>query len=491
MDEVEAALKSFTKEKSPGPDGWTVELFLHFFDFMGPEILKMVEYSCSEGYMSGGLNSTFLTLIPKTGKPASFGDFRPIALCNLTYKLITKIISIRLKPILSVHITAEQFGFLKDHQILVAIGTTQEIMHTVKVKRLKAMFLKMDLEKAYDRVDWFFLRLVLIHIGMPPLVIRWIVACVTTASIAVLINGAPSSFFRMSRGIRQGCPLSPLFFLLIIDGLSRMINAAKVDGTISGIKINQALVFTHVLFVDDVLLVGCDSDLEWQKFMEIISIFSAASGMKVSVRKSCAYHSRLSEQRLAALKNIVSFNFQQLEGGFMYLGYFLKPNGYRINHWVWLLRRVEQKISHWTFRLLSIGGRLILVKSVLIGIPIYWLSLHRIPVSILSRLRRLFFNFLWTGAADRRKLILTKWESIALPTDHGGWGIRNLTYFGIALRMKSFWRSLFGTTSWSKVISAKYLNGDAIRWLRNPVKKFSNMSIIWNGFLKIYNWMVK
>lgn len=141
--------------------------------------------------------------------------------------------------------------------------------------------------------------------------------------------------------------------------------------------------------------------------------------------------------------------------------------------------------------MLSIGGRLILVKSVLIGIPIYWLSLHRIPVSILSRLRRLFFNFLWTGAADRRKLILTKWESIVLPTDHSGWGIRNLTYFGIALRMKSFWRSLFGTTSWSKVISAKYLNGDAIRWLRNPVKKFSNMSIIWNGFLKIYNWMVK
>lgn len=124
LEEIELALKSFARDKSLGPDGWTVEFFLHFFDLMGPDILDMVEFSRSEGYISGGLNATFLTLIPKKGKPEDFGDFCPIALCNLVYKIINKIISIRLKLLLSCYISAEQFSFLKDRQILDSIGIT-------------------------------------------------------------------------------------------------------------------------------------------------------------------------------------------------------------------------------------------------------------------------------------------------------------------------------------------------------------------------------
>ena len=111
--------------------------------------------------MSGALNATFLTLIPKKDNPVSFGDFRPISLCNLIYKLRTKTITFRLKPSLSKRLSKEQSGFLKNRQILEVIGVTQECLHYANSKKLRALILKMDLTKAYYKVDWVFLHLVL------------------------------------------------------------------------------------------------------------------------------------------------------------------------------------------------------------------------------------------------------------------------------------------------------------------------------------------
>ena len=167
LAEIHSTLKAFEHSKSPGPDGWTVEFFLHFFDLVGPELLAMVEDSRIHGYVCGSLNSTFVALIPKSDKPTTFAGYRPISLCNLIYKIITKIISSRLKKGLSLGISEEQFGFLENRQIADAIAIAQETLHSIKVKNKKALVLKLDLIKAYDRVDWGFLRLVLLQVGIP------------------------------------------------------------------------------------------------------------------------------------------------------------------------------------------------------------------------------------------------------------------------------------------------------------------------------------
>jgi len=125
LKEVKDVLKNISKDKSPGPDGWTVDFFIHFFELLGVEILEAVEESKILGSVCGGLNSTFIALIAKSENPLSFVDYQPILICNMLYKLITKIIADRLKLVLSLCLSRNQFSFLENRQIVDVVSITQ------------------------------------------------------------------------------------------------------------------------------------------------------------------------------------------------------------------------------------------------------------------------------------------------------------------------------------------------------------------------------
>lgn len=328
LKEVKSTLKIFAKDKSPGPDGWTIDFYLFFFDLFGQYLVDAIEDSRLSGLIPETLNNTFLTLIPKVDRPATFADYRPIALCNLMYKLITKIIAERIKPFLGVHVSDEQFGFLPDHRILDAVGLVQEVLHSAKARLAPAISLKIDLEKSYDKVNWSFLCLTLFQIGLPFEMVRWIMACVTGANFIVLINEVPSESFNCSRGIRQGFPLSPYLFLLIIEGLSLLIARAKKDKRIKGLKVIGSLIITHILFVDDVLLFGDGSLLEWLRY---INLFCAAAEMFVSERKSVFASLNVSQDISLLISQQFSHPWHTMEDGFTYMGFSLKPNNYLVD----------------------------------------------------------------------------------------------------------------------------------------------------------------
>ena len=300
-----------------------------------------------------------------------------------------------MKPFLDKFISPQQFGFLKNRQIAEPISITKEILHSVKTKNKCALILKMDLSKAFDRVNWSYLRLILLQIGVPLMGVNWIMGCLTSANFALLVNGTPSSFFTASRGIRQGCPLSPLMFILVIEGLSLLIKDARTNGKIKGIKISSQHFFTHLLFVDDVILFGSGTFEEWVAFKVILDTFCAASGMSINMDKSCFLFNNMEEGLLNKISSSLSFNFDHISCGFKYLGYFIKPLGYRVKDWHWLIKNFERRIQHWFFHLLSLGGRLVLIKAVLSSLPVYWMDLIPIPISILDKLRSLIFSFLW------------------------------------------------------------------------------------------------
>lgn len=188
--------------------------------------------------MQNSTHGSYIYHVKLANLPISYNDFRPISLCNCLYKIIAKIIANLLKPILSRHISPKQFSFLHHRQIHEAIATAQELLHSLHIKK-NGMILKVDLSKAFDRANWLYIRLLLTHLGFPYSYIKWIMSCITDVSYNVLLNGEATSFFTSKRGLRQGCPLSPLLFLLIMEGLSRLITSARDRNQIIGINISD------------------------------------------------------------------------------------------------------------------------------------------------------------------------------------------------------------------------------------------------------------
>ena len=151
-EELLYVLSSFKKDRSPGLDGWTVELFIDFFDLLGEDILQVVEEFKRSRNVHVNINTTFIALIFKVDCPKTFEGFRPISLCNYLYKVISKVLVVRLKPLLSNLILVEQFGFLEGKQTHEAIGTTQGL-HSINILDDLVVDVKHDLSKAYDRVS--------------------------------------------------------------------------------------------------------------------------------------------------------------------------------------------------------------------------------------------------------------------------------------------------------------------------------------------------
>lgn len=210
IGELESTLKWFKRDKSPCPDGWSMEFYIAFVDIIGPDLLGVIEESRTLGRIYAPLNSTYIALIPKTDSPSSFHELRPISLCNCLYKIIAKIIANRIKPILSEHISQEQFAFLHNRHIHKAISSAQEALHSIKLKKLKGMALKIDLSKAFDKVSWLYLRMILTHLGFPLEFIRWIMGWLYY--ICILCNSYKwVSLPRLSgeKGYDAGMPLIP------------------------------------------------------------------------------------------------------------------------------------------------------------------------------------------------------------------------------------------------------------------------------------------
>ena len=152
--------------------------------------------------------------------------------------------------------------------------------------------------------------------------------------------------FTASRGIRKGCPLSPLLFILVIEGLSLLNEDARKHGKVKGIKISKELSLTHLLFVDDVILFGIGTFEEWIALKVLLDIFCEASGMLINSEKSCFLFNNIDDGMITRITHSLPFKTQPMTSGFKYLGYFIKPLGYLVKDWLWLIKKFENRISH-------------------------------------------------------------------------------------------------------------------------------------------------
>ena len=228
-EEVLAALKQMHPTKAPSPDDMSAIFFQKYWDVVGNDVTSMVlnVLNCNKSIVE--INKTYITLVPKTKSPTKMTEYRPISLCNVVYKLISKVLANRLKVTLPQLITENQSVFLSERLITDNVLVAFEVMHYLEHKRDGKdcyMAVKLDMSKAYNRVKWGFIEKVMERMGFHERWIALVMHCISTISYSILMNGVAYGSIIPTRGLRQGDPLSLYLFLLCADGLSSLINNA-------------------------------------------------------------------------------------------------------------------------------------------------------------------------------------------------------------------------------------------------------------------------
>jgi hypothetical protein len=257
-EEVRVALFQMHSLKSPSRDGYSAGFYQKSWAVVGKEVTRAALSVLNGGSIEAGLNATNIGLIPKVTNPTSVTEFRPISLFNVLYKIISKAIANRLKHVLPHIISQEQSAFLPRRLITDNILVAFETLHTMDT-RLKGregfMAMKLDMSKAYDRLEWDFLEEMMRKLGFDNRWVNLLMSCVCTVSYAILINGQPFGQLIPTQGIRQGDPLLPYFFILCAEAMSTMIQHSACEGSITGIPISRGGIrINHLLFADDSLL---------------------------------------------------------------------------------------------------------------------------------------------------------------------------------------------------------------------------------------------
>eukprot|EP00253_Pinus_taeda_P007185 PITA_07185 len=320
-EEIKLAAFSMQQDKAPGPDGFTVAFYRNHWDTIKKDFIRMVKNVFQKHKMGVNTKSSHLALIPKDLNPLSFDHFHLISLCNVSYKIDTKILSNRLKKLLPHLISENQGGFVPHRQITDNVILIQEAIHISISRKERGMIIKLDMANAFDRVNHHFLREVLRKFGISNNFISIIMECITHPWIAPLINGRPSNYFRSSRGLRQGYPLSPFLYIIMAETLSIHLEKLRKQKDITGISIERGIKeINRSLFADDTLLIGGASSLMAKRFKKTLDTFLTASGGKLNNKKCKIYTWNVSLQIMQRISTILDILVQRNWSYFSYLG---------------------------------------------------------------------------------------------------------------------------------------------------------------------------
>ncbi|GKB20997.1 RNA-directed DNA polymerase, eukaryota, reverse transcriptase zinc-binding domain protein [Tanacetum coccineum] len=328
-----------------------------------------------------------------------------------------------------------------------------EILQWCTKKKKKTLIFKVDFEKAFDSIRWDFLDDVLKEFGFRCKWRNWIQSCLTSSKGSILVNGCPTNEFQFYKGLKQGDPLSPFLFILVMESLhlsfQRIVNA----GMFKGIVLDQSLCLSHMFYADDAIFLGEWSDGNISTLIHVLKCFFHASGLKINLNKSKIMG--INVESAQVIQAAAKLGCLVLKCPFYYLGTRVGGSMTRVQAWQEIVEKVKSRLSKWKSKTLSIGGRLTLLKSVLGSIPVFHMSIFKVPskvLHILESIRSHFFNGHDPGS---KKASWVKWNNVLTDKKRGGLGVSSLFALNRGLMIKWVWKFLSQKDSlWTKVIVA-------------------------------------
>ncbi|GJY87437.1 putative RNA-directed DNA polymerase, partial [Tanacetum coccineum] len=402
--EVKSAIFSMGNDKSPGPDGYTSAFFKEAWDVVGDDVVSAVQEFFVNGILLKELNHTIIALIPKISTPVRITDYRPISCCNVLFKCISKIISNRIKEGLNDLVSSNQSAFVPGRRISDSILLTQELMHNYHLDRgpPRCAF-KIEIQKAYDTVDWGFLKDVLVGFGFHSKMVAWIKECVSSTSFSLSINGVLHGVYESEEFVyHHRCS-----------------------------KLN----IVNLCFADDLFLFSHGDVNSAHVIKDSLDEFKTTSGLVPSLPKSTAYFCNVLNHVKLSIINVMPF----IEGTLpvKHLGVPLISTRLVYRDCKELHEKVQNIIADWKNKFLSFAGKLQLVQSVASSMHVYWASCFILPSRIILDIEQLMQGFLWCQGEMRKGKAKVSWESVCLPMNEGGLGIRMLDTFNVAFRAVS------------------------------------------------------
>lgn len=447
-EEIKAALYLLPKGKSS--DGLPAEFFQPFWEIVGRDVIDFIK-----GFLSGKdigcVNRASITLILKKQGASQISDFRPISVINTMAKIITKLMANRLQPHLKHLVSNTQTTFVKGRSIMESFLVAREYLNFCQKMKIPSILLKVDFAKTFDMVNWSFLTNLLIERGFPPKWLSAMISVLKSSSSAIKVNSSLTPFFKHERGLRQGDPLSPMLFILVTDSLNWFIK--------NSMPLMHRLMIIQprpIQYVDDTVIFTEAHPTSLKIIARILKVYARLTGLKINNHKSNFIPIAIPPNLVTNIERIL--HCTKTEFPIRYLGLPLSHRKPRKVDFQPLLGAVQARLAGWKSNLLSYGGRITLIKAVLIALPLHYMQAIHVPKGVIKHIDKARRSFLWKGNENCKGInCLVGWEKVCALKSNGGMGILDLDTQNQALLIKWMWKldtEISGM--WAQTVSKLY-----------------------------------